>query len=96
MVNVLVTGGAGCIGSNFVRHALKTHPDWCITTLDKLTYAGRLENLHELGWRPRPTSTTACGRPSAGTGTTSRGGGPSKNRAPPSKAYYEKQYAKRT
>ena len=50
MVNVLVTGGAGFIGSNFVLHALKTHPDWCITTLDKLTYAGRLENLRELGW----------------------------------------------
>ncbi len=41
MVNVLVTGGAGFIGSNFVRHALATHPDWQVTTLDKLTYAGR-------------------------------------------------------
>jgi dTDP-glucose 4,6-dehydratase len=45
MLNVLVTGGAGFIGSNFVRHALATHPDWRVTTLDKLTYAGRLENL---------------------------------------------------
>jgi dTDP-glucose 4,6-dehydratase len=45
MVDVLVTGGAGFIGSNFVRHALAAHPDWHITTLDKLTYAGRLENL---------------------------------------------------
>lgn len=45
MVNVLVTGGAGFIGSNFVRYALATHPDWRVTTLDKLTYAGRLENL---------------------------------------------------
>jgi dTDP-glucose 4,6-dehydratase len=45
MVNVLVTGGAGFIGSNFVRHALAAHPDWHVTTLDKLTYAGRLENL---------------------------------------------------
>jgi dTDP-glucose 4,6-dehydratase len=44
-MNVLVTGGAGFIGSNFVRHALTAHPDWRITTLDKLTYAGRLENL---------------------------------------------------
>ena len=42
MVEVLVTGGAGFIGSNFVLHALTTHPDWRITTLDKLTYAGRL------------------------------------------------------
>ena len=45
MMNVLVTGGAGFIGSNFVRHALAAHPDWRVTTLDKLTYAGRLENL---------------------------------------------------
>src|SRR6187455_569310 len=44
-VEVLVTGGAGFIGSNFVRYALDTHPDWRVTTLDKLTYAGRLENL---------------------------------------------------
>ncbi len=47
MVNVLVTGGAGFIGSNFVRYALAAHPDWQVTTLDKLTYAGRLENLQE-------------------------------------------------
>src|SRR5204862_5648413 len=46
MVKVLVTGGAGFIGSNFVRYALAEHPDWQVTTLDKLTYAGRLENLH--------------------------------------------------
>ena len=45
MINVLVTGGAGFIGSNFVRYALGAHPDWRVTTLDKLTYAGRLENL---------------------------------------------------
>ena len=45
MVDVLVTGGAGFIGSNFVRYALETHPEWRIVTLDKLTYAGRLENL---------------------------------------------------
>src|SRR3954469_21428902 len=54
MVNVLVTGGAGFIGSNFVRYALATHPDWRITTLDKLTYAGRLENLHGGMEHPRP------------------------------------------
>ena len=45
MVNVLVTGGAGFIGSNFVRYALAEHADWRIATLDKLTYAGRVENL---------------------------------------------------
>jgi dTDP-glucose 4,6-dehydratase len=48
VVEVLVTGGAGFIGSNFVRWAHDTHPDWRITTLDKLTYAGRLENLAEV------------------------------------------------
>jgi dTDP-glucose 4,6-dehydratase len=48
MVEVLVTGGAGFIGSNFVRFALATHDDWRVTTLDKLTYAGRRENLHDV------------------------------------------------
>ena len=53
MVNVLVTGGAGFIGSNFVSYALETHPDWQVTTLDKLTYAGRLENLRDQEDNPR-------------------------------------------
>jgi dTDP-glucose 4,6-dehydratase len=53
MLNVLVTGGAGFIGSNYVRHALAAHADWRITTLDKLTYAGRLENLKEVIDHPR-------------------------------------------
>jgi dTDP-glucose 4,6-dehydratase len=53
MLNVLVTGGAGFIGSNFVRHALTAHPDWRVTTLDKLTYAGRLENLSAVMDHPR-------------------------------------------
>jgi dTDP-glucose 4,6-dehydratase len=53
MVNVLVTGGAGFIGSNFVRYALATHGDWRVTTLDKLTYAGRLENLQSVKDHPR-------------------------------------------
>ena len=55
MVEVLVTGGAGFIGSNFVRYALQTHPDWHVTTLDKLTYAGRRENLHDVMSDPRHT-----------------------------------------
>ncbi len=50
---VLVTGGAGFIGSNFVTFALDTHEDWQVTTLDKLTYAGRLENLREAMDNPR-------------------------------------------
>ena len=53
MVKVLVTGGAGFIGSNFVHHALSTHDDWEVTTLDKLTYAGRLENLQDVIDHPR-------------------------------------------
>ncbi len=53
MVKVLVTGGAGFIGSNFVRHAIEAHPDWHVTTLDKLTYAGRLENLESVKDHPR-------------------------------------------
>jgi len=53
MVEVLVTGGAGFIGSNFVRYALDAHPDWRVTTLDKLTYAGRRENLHDVMAHPR-------------------------------------------
>ncbi|RPI55490.1 MAG: dTDP-glucose 4,6-dehydratase [Acidobacteria bacterium] len=53
MVEVLVTGGAGFIGSNFVRHALQAHPDWRVTTLDKLTYAGRMETLNDVIDHPR-------------------------------------------
>jgi dTDP-glucose 4,6-dehydratase len=53
MVEVLVTGGAGFIGSNFVRFALRTHADWTVTTFDKLTYAGRLANLHDVMTNPR-------------------------------------------
>jgi dTDP-glucose 4,6-dehydratase len=55
MVKVLVSGGAGFIGSNFVRYALATHADWHVTTLDKLTYAGRLENLRDVEANPRHT-----------------------------------------
>jgi dTDP-glucose 4,6-dehydratase len=47
-VNVLVTGGAGFIGSAYVRHRLETHPDNSVRVLDKLTYAGRRENLQDL------------------------------------------------
>lgn len=45
MPNVLVTGGAGFIGSNFVRSTLETRPGWRITVLDALTYAGRRDNV---------------------------------------------------
>ncbi len=52
-MRLLVTGGAGFIGSNFTRMALKNRPDWEITVLDKLTYAGRIENLEDLETDPR-------------------------------------------
>lgn len=46
-MKILVTGGAGFIGSNFVKYMLKKHPDYKIVNLDLLTYAGNLENLKE-------------------------------------------------
>ncbi|GEP75339.1 dTDP-glucose 4,6-dehydratase [Weissella thailandensis] len=46
--NILVTGGAGFIGTNFVRYVVAEHPDVKITVLDKLTYAGNAENLADL------------------------------------------------
>jgi dTDP-glucose 4,6-dehydratase len=48
MMRILVTGGAGFIGSNFVRHMLAAHPDYTIINLDLLTYAGNLENLADI------------------------------------------------
>lgn len=44
-MNILVTGGAGFIGSNFVRYVYRERPDWHITVYDKLTYAGNLANI---------------------------------------------------
>jgi dTDP-glucose 4,6-dehydratase len=44
-MNVFVTGGAGFIGSNFIRYSMENHPDYRIINYDKLTYAGNLENL---------------------------------------------------
>jgi len=52
-VKILVTGGAGFIGSNFVRHILVNHPDDSVVNLDKLTYAGNLENLRDIEKDPR-------------------------------------------
>jgi len=46
--NILVTGGSGFIGANFLRHALKIRPGWNFTNLDALTYAGNPANLDDL------------------------------------------------
>ncbi|HFK1530436.1 dTDP-glucose 4,6-dehydratase [Bacillus thuringiensis] len=47
-MKVLVTGGAGFIGSNFVRYMVKKYPEYNIVNLDSLTYAGNLENLKDI------------------------------------------------
>lgn len=47
-MKLLVTGGAGFMGSNFIHYALKKHPIWRIINLDKLTYAGNLDNLKDI------------------------------------------------
>ncbi|MEZ4753437.1 MAG: dTDP-glucose 4,6-dehydratase [Bdellovibrionota bacterium] len=47
-MNLLITGGAGFIGSNFVRYWLENHSDSKVINLDKLTYAGNLENLSDV------------------------------------------------
>ena len=47
-MRLLVTGGAGFIASNYIRHVLRTHPDYYVINLDNLTYAGNLENLKDV------------------------------------------------
>lgn len=54
-MNLLVCGGAGFIGSNFVRHMLKKYPDYKIVNYDKLTYAGNLDNLRDVEKNPNYT-----------------------------------------
>lgn len=54
-MKILVTGGAGFIGSNFIRYFLKKYPDSEIINLDKLTYSGNLENLREIEKNPNYT-----------------------------------------
>ena len=52
-MRLVVTGGAGFIGSNFIRHILTAHPEDSVVNLDKLTYAGNLANLADVSASPR-------------------------------------------
>ena len=54
-MRLLVTGGAGFMGSNFIRYILAKYPDYEVINLDKLTYAGNLENVRDLEHNPRYT-----------------------------------------
>ena len=54
-MRLVVTGGAGFIGSNFVRHVLRAHPEDRVVNLDKLTYAGNLASLRDVDADPRYT-----------------------------------------
>jgi dTDP-glucose 4,6-dehydratase len=51
-MKIFVTGGAGFIGSNFIRYVLQVRKDYAILNFDKLTYAGNLANLHSIANRP--------------------------------------------
>lgn len=52
-MKILVTGGAGFIGSNFIRYLLAKYPSYSVINFDKLTYAGNLENLRDVEDNPR-------------------------------------------
>lgn len=52
-MKILVTGGSGFIGSNFIRLMMKKYPDYKIINLDKLTYCGNIENLEDMKSNPR-------------------------------------------
>ena len=54
-MKILITGGAGFMGSNMVHHILKNYPGYQIVNLDKLTYAGNLDNLKDIEENPNYT-----------------------------------------
>ena len=70
MQNLLITGGAGFIGSNFVRLMLDKYPDYRLVVFDKLTYAGNLDNLRDLLRTPAllPSSRATSATRPAGRG----------------------------
>lgn len=55
MKTILISGTAGFIGSNFIYHFIENHPNYHLISLDKLTYAGSLENLSKVKDHPRHT-----------------------------------------
>ena len=64
-MKIVVTGGAGFIGSNFIRYMLEKYPDYEIVNIDKLTYAGNLDNVKAVEDDPRYTFVKGdiCDRP---------------------------------
>ena len=55
MTKILITGGAGFIGSNFVKYMVDKYPDYEFTNLDALTYCGNLENLKDIEYKDNYT-----------------------------------------
>jgi len=74
-MNVLVTGGAGFIGSNLVRLILAERPGGRVVNLDKLTYAGNAENLAELTGHSRHRFAAGTSAPAPGWPRSSRRSG---------------------
>ena len=60
MSNILLTGGAGFIGSHLVRLMVNKYPNYQIVNLDKLTYAGNLENLTDIEEKENYTFVRGC------------------------------------
>ena len=59
-MKLFVTGGAGFIGSNFIRHILAHRKDWSVVNYDKLTYAGNLANLDPVAGDARYSMVRGC------------------------------------